>query len=105
VRALVCVKWLVCSRTQEQESREVLASYYGGAAAAAAGAMSGGGGDRESRWPELAALRRALMARDAGVAAGRELRQQQQQQPGRRAGREDNGKTAKVMHLLLWGPK
>ncbi|CAL4889821.1 unnamed protein product [Urochloa decumbens] len=66
---------------------------------------------RESWWPELAALR-ALMARDAVPAAavpvaGRELRQQQP--AGRGGGREDHaaaaGKRAKVMHLLLWGPK
>ncbi|CAL4971268.1 unnamed protein product [Urochloa decumbens] len=69
---------------------------------------------RESWWPELAALR-ALMARDAAAGvpaavaavAGRELRQQQP--AGRGGGREDHaaaaGKRAKVMHLLLWGPK
>ena len=65
-------------------------------------------GARESRWPEFAALGRVLMARDASVP-GRELRQQQQQQPGWRgdhaAAAGGNGKRAKVMHLLLWGPK
>jgi hypothetical protein len=73
-------------------------------------------GARESRWLELATLR-ALMAsaRDAAavpaVAAGRELLRRRQQ-PGRRGGGGDhaaaaggNDKRAKVMHLLLWGPK
>jgi hypothetical protein len=71
---------------------------------------------RESWLPEFATLR-ALMtsARDAAsvpAVAGRELLRRQQQ-PGRRGGgggdhaaaAGGNDKRAKVMHLLLWGPK
>nr|CAB3445673.1 unnamed protein product [Digitaria exilis] len=70
---------------------------------------------RESRWPELAVLRRALMARDAAVSAvvaPPAAREPRQQQPaGRRGGRDADhaaaagSKRDKVMHLLLWGPK
>jgi hypothetical protein len=60
-------------------------------------------GARESRWPELAALRRALTARESAAVPGR-------QHPGWRGGDHaaaagGDGKRAKVMHLLLWGPK
>lgn len=83
--------------------------------------MSNGRESTTSRWPELATLR--ALARDAAqqlqlprvgvsasaAAAGREP-MNRPQPAGRRGGRgEDHvhghGKNAKVMHLLLWGPK